>query len=79
MLVTHKGGVHFADVAGAALPFNGRAETVDRKQPLLIRSAPTAAANGDQVIWHVENALLATIGDRLPEKPVFIPFPSEPT
>jgi hypothetical protein len=40
--------------------------------------APTATANRDQLIWHVEDALRATIGDRLVEKPELIPFPSEP-
>jgi hypothetical protein len=32
----------------------------------------------NQVVWHIEDALLATIGDRLFEEPVLIPFPREP-
>ena len=40
---------------------------------------PTATAYSDQVIWHIEDALRATIGDRLVEKPELISFPSEPT
>ncbi len=36
-------------------------------------------AHRDQVIWHVEDALCATIGDGLVEKPELIPFPSKPT
>jgi hypothetical protein len=36
-------------------------------------------AHGDQVIWHVEDAWRATIGDRLVEKPEPISFPGKPT
>jgi hypothetical protein len=41
--------------------------------------ASTASADGDQVVWHVEDASRAPIRDRLLEKPEFIPFPSELT
>ncbi len=41
--------------------------------------ARIAAAYGDQLIWHVEEALLATKGDRLVEAAKFIPPPSKPT
>jgi hypothetical protein len=45
---------------------------------MLIRLAPTTTY-GDQVIWHIEDALCATIGDRRVEKPERVSFPSEPT
>jgi hypothetical protein len=38
----------------------------------------TATAYRDQVIGDIEDTLLATIGDRLVEKPELISFPSEP-
>ena len=50
-----------------------------RKATKLTQLAPTAITYRDQVIWHVEDALCTTVGDRLVEKPEFIPFPSEPT
>jgi hypothetical protein len=46
---------------------------------MLIRCAPTATTHTDQVIWHIEDALRATIGDRLVEKPEPISFPGKPT
>jgi hypothetical protein len=36
-------------------------------------------AHRDQVIWHIEDAWRATIGDRLVEKPEPISFPGKPT
>src|ERR1700687_5548614 len=38
-----------------------------------IRLAPTATTDGNQGIWHIEEALCAAIGDRLGEKPELLP------
>ena len=46
---------------------------------MLTRLAPAGSARRDQVGWHIEDALRATIRDRLVEKPELISFPSEPT
>ncbi len=45
---------------------------------MLTRLAPAGSARRDQVGWHIEDALRATIRDRLVEKPELISFPSEP-
>src|ERR1700730_956583 len=44
-----------------------------------VRLPPTATTDRKQAIWHVEDALCATIGDRRIEEPELISFPSEPT
>ena len=46
---------------------------------MIIGLTPTSTTHRDQVIRHIEDALRATIGDRLAEKPERISFPSEPT
>ncbi len=69
-------GVHLADIAGAAPPFNGR-RSIESDHANPVR--PTATTHGDQVIWHIEDALRATMRDWLVEKPEPISFPSEPT
>ena len=56
-----------------------RIGTVDQKATMLTRLAPAGSARRDQVGWHIEDALSATIGDRLVEKLELISFPSEPT
>ena len=56
-----------------------RIGTVDQKATMLTRLAPAGSARRDQVGWHVEEALSASIKDRLVEKPELISFPSEPT
>jgi len=56
-----------------------RIGTVDQKATILTRLAPAGSARRDQVGWHIEDALSATIGDRLVEKPELISLPSEPT
>jgi hypothetical protein len=44
-----------------------------------LSSAKHSRVLRNQIVWHIEDALSATIGDRLVEKPEFIPFPGEPT
>jgi hypothetical protein len=48
---------------------------------LSLAGTPSSAKRGrvlrDKIIWHIEDALSSTIGDRLVEKPEFIPFPSK--
>src|SRR5947209_5890823 len=69
----------FSPSASAPLVNASLQETSRSRSGGAFWSAFAATTLGDQVIRQVEDALSATIGDRLVEKPVLIPFPREPT